>query len=453
MSDQARPASKSPSELERFGDVTRVRVETPDLNGGLRGKYLSADKVRSGKSIPITEVYLAATVDDDLFDTALSAEEAGNGDMLLAPDWSTARAMPGEPGVVAVLADGETKSGQRHPMHPRSVLRNVVDRAASHGYEGVFGVEFEFTIFRDDPDSDRARRAGDVPGMTRISRSNQCYSLTRWADFGEFATDLDDSARAYGIPIEMMMTEVGTHHIEAALAPAPALQAADMATRFKVLLRQVAQRHGFFVSFMAKVNLAEQGTSGHLHQSLWKDGRNVFWGGASDTLSEAGRHYAAGALRASHECTAFFAPWPNSYRRYVPGFFAPVTLDWGWDNRTTALRAITLSEDSARFENRRGGSDFHPYLAIAACLAGGVDGILTSEELIEPGTPVPGRELPQDLATAAVLLRKSELARDWLGDEVVELYAQSRDHEVQTYAALAAAHIPRWEIQRYFEIV
>ncbi|WP_329213836.1 glutamine synthetase family protein [Streptomyces sp. NBC_01485] len=453
MSEQSEQKPAARTELERFGDVTRVRLETPDLSGALRGKYLSADKVRSGSALPFPEVYLAATVDDDIFEASISAEDTGFGDMLLAPDWSTARAMPGEPGVVAVLGDGLTKDGERHPMHPRSVLRHVVDRAASHGYEGVFGVEYEFSIFRSDEVSDEARRTGNLSAMTRISRSNQGYSLSRWADFGDFAADLDASARAYGVAIEMVMTEVGNHHLEAALAPAPALQAADMAARFKILLRDVARRHGFIVSFMAKVNMAEQGTSGHLHQSLWQDGKNVFWGGRPGTLSEAGRQYAAGALRAAHECTAFFAPYPNSYRRYTPGYFAPVTLDWGWDNRIGALRAITLSESSARFENRRGGSDFQPYLAIAASLAGGVDGILTSAELNEPGTPVPGRELPQDLGTAAALLRESEFARDWLGADLVELFAQSREHEVRAYADLAAANIPAWEILRYFENV
>ncbi len=439
--------------LESLGDITHVCVETPDLNGTLRGKYVTVDKLRSGKPIVLPEVYLAFDVNDDVVEAPVSEAETGFPDMLIAPDWSTARALTSEPGVVSVLADGLNKDGTRHPLHPRSVLRNVIDRAAAEGYEAVFGVEYEFWVFRDDPVSDRARRSGDVDGMTKLSYTRQGYSLLRWGDHAAFAADLQATTQAAGVPIESLLTEIGNGQLEAALAPAPALTAADMAARFKLLVRDVARRHGMYVTFMSKLIPEEQGTSGHLHQSLLYEGRNAFWGGAPDTLSDAGRHYAAGLLRATRECAAFFAPFVNSYRRYVPGHWAPLDLSWGWDDRNSSVRAITMSESSARFEQRRAGSDLEPYLAIAACIAGGVDGILSAADPGPPGVVLPDAPLPADLVSAAALLRTSALAREWLGDELVELYATSREAEQRAWQALYEAHIPAWEIQRYFEVV
>ncbi|WP_187369143.1 glutamine synthetase family protein [Baekduia soli] len=439
--------------LASLGDVRRVRVETPDLNGALRGKYVAVEKLRSGKPVALPEVYLALDVDEDLVPAPVSEERTGYPDILIAPDWSTARAMPHEPGVVAVVGDGLTKAGDRHPQHPRSVLRNVIDRAAGHGYEAVFGVEYEFWAFRDGAESDAARRVGDLSGMTPLSYTRQGYSMLRWADHAAFADDLEASSQAYGVPIETLMTEIGNGQLEAALAPAPALEAADMAARFKLLVRDVARRHGMYITFMAKLVPEQQGTSGHLHQSLLRDGRNAFWDGAPGRLSAAGLGYAAGLLRATRDCAAFFAPYPNSYRRYVPGHWAPLQLSWGWDDRNSAVRAITLSASATRFEQRRSGSDLQPYLAIAACIAGGVDGILAQRDPGPPGEPLTSMPLPADLRAAAALLRGSALARDWLGDELVELYAASRDDEQRVYDQLARAHIPAWEIRRYFEVV
>jgi len=448
------PAPTADAVLASLGDVRRVRVETPDLNGILRGKYVTVDKLRTGKPIALPEVYLALDVDEDVVPAPVSEERTGYPDLLVAPDWSTARAMPREDGVVAVIGDGLTKAGERHPQHPRSVLRNVVDRAAAHGYEAVFGVEYEFWAFRDDgPASAAARRAGDVGGMTPLSHTRQGYSLLRWGDHAAFADDLEASSRAYGVPIETLLTEIGNGQLEAALAPAPALQAADMAARFKVLVREVARRHGLYVTFMAKLVPDQQGTSGHLHQSLLHDGRNAFWDGEPDRLSPAGHRYATGLLRASSDCAAFFAPFANSYRRYVPGHWAPLVLSWGWDDRNSAVRAITLSEKAARFEQRRSGSDLQPYLAIAACIAGGVGAILDEVDPAAPGEPVAALPVPGDLREAAALLRGSALARDWLGDELVDLYAASREDEQRAYDELAQATIPAWEVRRYFEVV
>ncbi len=435
------------------GDVTRVRVETPDLNGLLRGKYVAKEKVATGKPIAFPEVYLALSVADEVIDVPMAEESTGYRDMLIAPDWSTLRIDPDDPGVAAVIGDGVRGDGDWHPLHPRSVLRRVVDRAGTYGYEGVFGVEYEFWVFRATTESERARRVGDVAGLAPLSYTAQGYSLLRWADHAEFAADLEQATRAMGLPIETLMTEIGNGMLEAALAPAPALEAADRAARFKVLVRNVARRHGLFVTFMAKLITGEQGSSGHIHQSLLRGGRNVLWGGAEGTLSDTGRQYVAGLMRASRECACFFAPFPNSYRRYAPGMWVPLHLAWGFDDRNSTVRAITLAEASTRFEHRRSGADLQPYLAIAACLAGGMEGILRGEDPGPAGTARRDTPLPGDLATAGALLKDSEFARDWLGDELVELYAASRLAEDRTWRERLNANIPPWEVRRYFEVV
>jgi glutamine synthetase len=434
-------------------DATRVRVETPDLNGALRGKYVAVEKLTKANAVAFPESYLAFSVADETLDVSIGQRRTGFPDLLVVPDWSTLYKDPNDPGVVAVVGDGITSDGRGHPLHPRSVLRSIVDRAAQHGYEGIFGVEYEFWVFRSTPGSDRARRLGNVDRLAPLSFTRQGYSLLRWADHAEFATELERTARTCGMPIETCMTEIGNGMLEVALAPAGALRAADRAARFKVLVRDVARRHDLFVTFMAKLFPSEQGSSGHLHQSLLSEGRNILWGGSQGTLSEAGLQYVAGLLQASRECACFFAPFPNSYRRYAPGMWVPLELSWGFDARTSTVRAITRSESTTRLELRRSGADLQPYLAIGACLAGGVNGILRSAEPGAPGEPAPDARFPTDLASAGAVLRDSEFAKAWFGEEFVDFYAESRLIEQRAWQTMMNTNIPPWEVRRYFEVV
>nr|WP_246344511.1 glutamine synthetase family protein [Conexibacter arvalis] len=377
--------------------------------------------------------------------------------MVVAPDWSTARRLPGREHVVAVLCDGLRKDGTPHPAHPRSALRRVERDCAEAGFESCFGVEFEFWAFRLDERADAALASGDVAGLTPLSRLPQGYSLLRWPDCGDFVDDLTATMSAYGVPIETVLTEIGDGMLEAALAPGTALEAADRAARFKLGAREVAARHGLLLSFIAKLRPSDQGSSGHLHQSLLRDGRNAFWDGAPERLSETGRHYLAGLLHATHECGAMMAPFPNSYRRFDPAQWAPCEAAWGFDNRNACVRAITTGAGGTRFEQRRPGADLQPYLAIAACLAGGLHGI---RERLEPppeadklGRGEEARTLDRELVDAAATLRASRFARETFGDELVELYAATREAEAEAWTRLRDGQIPPWEIKRYLEVV
>lgn len=458
--EEAPRPTAAPTEAsgERLLDgATHVRVETPDIDGNLRGKLVLASKLAAGAMPMFPEAYLAFGVDDELVAHGLGRPETGFGDIVVAPDWSTARRLPGREHVVAVLCDGRRKDGSPHPAHPRTVLRRVEDDCAAAGFESRFGVEFEFWAFRLDERAQEALAAGDVAGLTPLSRLPQGYSLLRWPDCADFVDDLTATMTAYGVPIETVLTEIGDGMLEAALAPGTALEAADRAARFKLGAREVAARHGLVLSFIAKLRPDDQGSSGHLHQSLLRDGHNAFWDGAPDRLSDVGRHYLAGLLRATHECGAVMAPFPNSYRRFDPAQWAPCEAAWGYDNRNACVRAITTGAGGTRFEQRRPGADLQPYLAIAACLAGGLHGI---RERLEPppeadklGRGERAQTLDRELADAAATLRASQLARAAFGDELVELYAATREAEAQAWRRLSERSIPPWEIKRYLEVV
>jgi glutamine synthetase len=436
----------------------RVRIETPDLDGNLRGKLVDADKFRPARShVMLTEAYLSLTVGEEIAATGIGSPETGYGDLILHPDWSTARPAPHHDGLISVLCDGRTKEGGVHPVHPRSVLGRIADDFAAEGLEAKFGVEFEFWIFRLDERSRAALEEGRMSELTPSSRLAHSYSLARWPDCADFFDDLLAAMGQLGAPIETVMTEMGQGMFEAALAPLPPVAAADAAVRFKLTARELAARHGLLVSFIAKLSMDQSGSSGHLHQSVTRDGENLIWGGEQGAISAIGGNYLAGLLRATRECGVVMAPYPNSYRRFGREFFAPDSACWAHDNRHACVRAITLDAKSARFEQRRPGADMQPYLTIGACLGGGLWGIRNGAQPPAAATgscePEPGSELAGSLAEATETFARSEFAREIFGDALVDAYTALRTEELRSWERLNGARIPDWELARYLEVV
>jgi glutamine synthetase len=226
------------------------------------------------------------------------------------------------------------------------------------------------------------------------------------------------------------------------------LAAADRAALFKTAVKEIAARHGAIPTFMAKVSSALPGSSGHLHQSLWKDGENLFNSGAEGMMGS----YIAGLVAFMPELMAIFCPTINSYKRTVPGVWAPVNATWGIDNRTTAVRAIPSSGKGSRVELRLTGADINPYLAMAASLAAGLEGIARR---LKPPAPLTdayassAAPLPRSLEEATRLLATSQVARDWLGDTFVDHYVSTRDWEVRQYGKA----VTDWELARYLESI
>jgi glutamine synthetase len=264
-----------------------------------------------------------------------------------------------------------------------------------------------------------------------------------------------EGLRAFDIEIEGFHTETGPGVYEAAIRYDDALRAADKAALFKSAVKQIAHRHGLSVTFMAKWNADLPGCSGHIHQSLWKDGRNVFFDPrAKRGMSQLMRGYIAGQMALMRELTAMYSPTINSYKRYVPGVWAPLVASWGEDNRTCAIRLIELGDEkSQRIEYRQTAADMNPYVAMAACLGAGLWGIekklpLPPETKGDPGAEGPGK-LPTSLAAAVQLFSASKAARALFGAEFVDHYARTREWEVRCFEKA----VTNWELERYFEII
>jgi len=279
------------------------------------------------------------------------------------------------------------------------------------------------------------------------------YSVVRASANAPLVDDLVRHMQAFGCDVEGIHTETGPGVYEVALACDGAVEAADRAMLFKTGAKEIAARHGLIACFMAKWNAALPGCGGHIHQSLWDAGKkeNLFAG-----LSPLMRQYAAGQVATMREFMPFYLPTVNSYKRTVPGTWAPASATWSVENRTTALRFIPGPKPSStRIELRVTGADINAYIALAAALGAGLHGIEKKLEL-QPERAgnayenvAPGERLPRSLEAALPLLEKSEAAREWLGEAFVEHYLQTRDWEVRE----SQKAVTDWELARYMEII
>ncbi len=436
--------------------TSRVRVEIPDNDGNLRGKYAAAAKLAKGKGATLSDVFYVLTHRDDVFESPLTGVSTGFPDVVGMPDWSTLVPVPWDRDLSAVLVDMYTKAGEPLEVDPRLQLRKAVRRCEAAGFQALFGVEYEIYLFHGGEEGDRAIREGRPRDLRSVGREWQAYSAWRFEDMHEFVADVTDQLRVYGVEIEAWSTELGYGMVECAITPLPPLRAADSAARFKLAFKEIAKRHGLVASFIAKWDMAQSGSSGHLHQSLVRDGKNLIGGGVMDSLSEIGRHYLGGLIACSRELSAFSTPNVNSYRRPSPELWAPTNASWGYDNRQACVRVITIDQGSARLEYRRPGADLNPYLSIASCLDSGIHGVLNR---IEPPAPSVGPafddstvpDFPATLDDAADELDRSRLARDWYGDAYIDHYVASRRAEAGFVRQLANAQVPTYEISRYLE--
>jgi glutamine synthetase len=437
--------------------ITKIKVGGFDIDGVLRGKYISREKFDSAveKGLGFCDVIFGWDSSDVLYDNvSVTGWHTGYPDALARIDLDTFRVIPWEPGTALFLVDYFNEQGAPLSVSPREVLRRVVARAHEMGFEPEAATEFEFVLFREDSHSIRARHYRD---LTPLSPGMFGYSVLRTGVHSEVVHDILDSMRDFGIELEGFHTETGPGVYETAIRHGHALEAADKAALFKTGVKQVAARHGLIATFMAKWNAGLPGCSGHLHQSLWdRDGtQNLFHEAASPKgISGLMSHYMAGQLELMPEFTAFACPTVNSYKRLVPGVWAPTTATWGIDNRTVALRAVLgPSPKSVRVEYRLAGADINPHIAIAASLAAGLHGI---ERRLQPPEPIRGdayassaARLPASLDEATRRLASSTLAPELLGKEFVDHYVHTRQWEVRQYQKA----VTDWELERYFEII
>ena len=423
--------------------IQRVKVGAFDIDCTLRGKYISLDKFWSAaeSGTGFCDVIFGWDIGDVLYDNAkVTGWHTGFPDATARIDLSTFRTIPWEPGTAFFLLDFVNVAA----IAPRQVLQGVIEKAGE--YESYFSAEYEFFFFRETPQSLRQK---NYRNLATLSPGSFGYSVLRASENRELVVQLFDQLAEFNVPVEAFHTETGPGVYEAAIAVDTALAAADKAALFKTAVKEIAFRHGLIPTFMAKWNSDLPGSSGHLHQSLWDKGhqKNLF-GGMSPLMQQ----YIAGLVANLPELAAIFCPTINSYKRTVPGAWAPINATWGVDNRTTAIRAIPGGAKSTRVELRLTGADINPYLAIAASLAAGLDGI--ERELPLPAATVnaytgEAPPLPRTLSEATTLFRQSQVARRWLGDDFVEHYAGTRDWESRQFEKA----VTDWELARYFESI
>lgn len=438
--------------------LTHVEVAVTDLDGVLRGKYLSRDKFFSAleNSFGFCSVLFGWDCNDELYDEACKIEYTGwhNGyrddEVRVIPE--SCRELPHKNSLL-FLAEAHSEHGAR--VCPRNLLSRVLARADELGFSVVSGFEYEFYGFNETPQSAAEKGYRDLKLLTPTSCG---YSVLRAAVQSELFQDLLKIGQVMDFPIEGLHTEAGKGAMEAALSLDTGIGSADKAVLFKTFSKAVAQQRDITLSFMAKYSMEMPGCGGHIHLSLKdKDGKPVFFDAAqAHQMSKTMRHFIAGQQLLMPEFLAMVAPTVNAYSRLVPGYWAPTSATWGVDNRTCALRVVGGSPKSKRIEYRVTSADTNPYLVQAAVLASGLWGI---EHELEPTPPSTGNAyvqkvsgeltLPRTLAEAAGRLRSSRAARDCFGDAFVDHFASTREWEDREYRR----HVSDWELKRYFEII
>lgn len=437
----------------------RVKVGVVDIDGILRGKYLHKSKFESAVEggFGFCDVVYGWDCHDQCYDnTTLTGWHKGFPDALARVDLGTHRKVPWDDDVDFFLGEFIVRRDGRDepfPLDGRQVLKRVLRRAEKLGVVPMCGLEFEWFNFTETPQTWAAKQGVDptplTPGMFG-------YSLLRANHSREYFKALFEEMGAFGVPIEGLHTETGPGVYEAAIVFSEALEAADRGVLFKAGAKEIAARFGIMPSFMAKWSAQYPGCSGHCHQSLSDGRKNLFHDAKGrHAMSVHFEQYLAGQLATLLEFAPMFWPTVNSYKRLVDGFWAPVKPTWGLDNRTASFRVIAGSPKSTRLETRCPGADINPYLAVAACIAAGLDGIERKLSLSTP--PIEGTNrgaedvprAPRTLIETTRAFRQSERARDWFGDDFVDHFAATREWEWRQWQDA----VTDWERKRYFEII
>jgi glutamine synthetase len=318
------------------------------------------------------------------------------------------------------------------------------------GFDAMMATELEFFLF-DETFADLHDRGFPLP--TPKARHNVDYSIWGTSADEPIMRDIRNGLWNAGIPIECSKGEADAGQEEVNAKYSDALDTSDMHAIVKLGVKQIALQHGASVTFMAKYDHRKAGSSSHIHQSLWQDGKPAFRDEAdAHGMSALMKQYMAGQLAHAAELTYFLAPYVNSYKRFVVGMFAPTKAVWSRDNRTAGFRVCGENTKAVRVECRIGGADLNPYLACAALLAAGLAGIEGKMEL-EPemtGDMYAAdnvREIPNTLGAAAAALRGSAMLRAAFGDEVVDHYVHAAEWELHEQNRV----VTDWERQRGFD--
>ena len=376
-------------------------------------------------------------VDAPITDYERFGIRSGAADLLVRPDPDTVHDLSWRPGWRVCLATPSWPDGSPCDFATREVYRGVLDGMAELGYEVLAALEYEVRLWD----------AGAQPMSSGIS-----YSLTEIGRYEEFVAHLVPALAALGIELSAVHTEAGPGLLELNLVPRAGLQAADDATLVKFAVKELASSMGLRASFLAKTAPGEEGSSGHIHMSCWSGDTNAFAGqDPTEPLPQPFAAAIAGLLDHLPAASLLMNPTVNSYKRLVPGWFAPINATWGYENRSCAVRAIRRARPELwRLECRRPGADANPYLALAAAAAAAADGIRREAK---PPSPVEGDAyerpdlpaLPGSLESALRAFEADDVLRQALGEGFSEYYATSRAWELKAWRET----VTDWERERY----
>ncbi len=421
-------------------EIEDVETLVPDMAGSARGKVLPADKFGSGE-LKMPEAVFGQTITGDFVNNDKNVEDR---DMLLTPDPTTLRPVPWATDPAAsVFLDCFRTDGSPVDTSPRGVLQSILSKYESKGWTPVVAPEVEFYLLRPHSDANVEAEAPEGRlGWTEGAR--QPYSIDTMNDFDPFINDLYTYCEAQGIRIDTLSQEMGPAQFEINFQHGDPLELADQVFLFKRTVRETAIEHEMHATFLAKPMAKEAGSALHIHQSILdKDGENIF-STNKGTESALFRGFLGGLQTYLPDAMLIFAPYVNSYRRFLNPWASPVNLAWAIDNRTVGLRVPDSTPENRRIENRLAGSDVNPYLVIATTLACGYLGMV---ERLKPTEATEGSAYSEDFSlhrhilSAIDALRRSEAMRNILGENFVELYCAVKEHEYREFQEI----ITPWE--------
>lgn len=415
-------------------DVEFVMLGIPDVNGSLRGKAMRPDAFTSAlqHGSAMTDLLLALDpVDTPIGDYEEFGIRSGAADLIVRPEPQTLQYLSWRPRWQVCIGTPFWPDGTRCELSSREVLRAAVSQMSDIGYDVLAALEYEVRV--------RDAQSG------RFASSGISYSLAELGGLDAFVARLRPALEGLGVELTAIHTEAAPGLLELNLAARPALQAGDDATYTKLAVKEVAATLGLTATFLAKTAPGEEGSSGHVHFSCWRDGRNAF---VDATVMGAA---VAGVLDHLPAASLLLNPTLNSYKRLVPGFFAPTNVSWGLENRSAALRAIRSSRDElTRIECRRPGADANPYLALAAIVVSAADGL---RRQAAPPEPVKGdayargdlKPLPTSLESALAAFAEDGVLRNGIGERFCAYFATSRRWELKAWQNA----VTDWERERY----
>lgn len=438
----SRYTKKEILELVEEEDVEFIRLQFTDLFGSM-------------KNLAITSSHLKKALDNKVMFDGSSIEgfvSVNESDMYLYPDYKTLALFPWRPqqGKVArLICDVYLPGGICYEGDPRYILKKVVSEAEGMGYTFNVGPECEFFLYHMDDDG--------LPTTTTHEQAGYCDMSP--LDFGENARrDMVLTLEDMGFDVEASHHENAPAQHEIDFKYADALTTADNIMTFKLAVKTIAKRHGLHATFMPKPKEGVDGSGMHINMSLSKNGMNVFQDAQGSLgLSQEAYYFLGGLMKHIKAMTLILNPIVNSYKRLVPGYEAPSYIAWSAKNRTPLIRIPDTRGEDTRIELRSPDPACNPYLALAVCLAAGLDGIrnkimppeskdlniydLSPEALKDQGI----EPLPRNLKEAVEEFEKDELMKEVLGEEVCRKYIESKRKEWEAYNA----QISRWELENY----